>query len=48
MMLDLMQGYGRPCALLLLCNVDDGVVAYCGGRRVSLTTDRWRLTACGR
>ncbi|MBL0171007.1 MAG: hypothetical protein IPP90_09795 [Gemmatimonadaceae bacterium] len=40
MMLDLMKGYGRPNALLLLYNVDDGVVAYRGGRRVPLTTDR--------
>ena len=37
MMLDLMRMYGRPSALLLLYGVNDGVTAYRGGRKVSLT-----------
>lgn len=36
MMLDLMKGYGRPNALLLLYSVEEGVVGYRGGRRVTL------------
>ena len=36
MMLDLMKGYGRPDALLLLYSVEHGVTGYRGGRRVIL------------
>ncbi|MEQ1689881.1 MAG: hypothetical protein ABMA00_01240 [Gemmatimonas sp.] len=38
MMLDLMKGYGRPNALLLLYSVEHGVTAYRGGRRVALSS----------